>query len=281
MLWRHDPGLKRSLVLIALFQGPAETPDPEAGLAALARAAGRAAAAGARVLVTPEMSVTGYAVGAARVAALAEPVPGPLTARVAAIAVETGVAIVYGHPERTAEGVANTVQVVDRDGQRLAGYRKAHLYGDLDRATFVPGDVGVVQFRIEGIVLGLLICYDVEFPEAARAHALAGTDLLVVPTGLMDPYGTVSTLLVPARALENQMFVAYVNRTGREGEYTYCGASCLIGPDGSDLARAGRGEELLLADVDPAALRASRTTNTYLSDRRPDLYAAPAAHTSP
>jgi predicted amidohydrolase len=260
---------------IALFQGPAETPDPEAGLAALAGAAARAAAAGARVLVTPEMSVTGYAVGPELLAALAEPVPGPLTSRVTAIAAEAGLAIVYGHPERTTAGVANSVQVVDRDGRRLAGYRKAHLYGEYDRAAFVPGDVGVVQFAIDGLVMGLLICYDIEFPEAARAHAVAGTELLIVPTGLMDPYDTVSTVLVPARALESQLFIAYVNRTGREGDFTYCGGSAVIAPDGTETARAGRGEELLIVDVDPAALHASRAVNTYLDDRRPELYATP------
>ena len=257
---------------IALLQGPAETPDPDAGLAAVADAARRAASAGARLLVTPEMSLTGYAIGADRVAALAEPVPGPLTDRVAAIAAEHGLAIAVGLPVRTPAGVANTVVVVDSDGSLLAGYAKAHLYGDVDRDAFVPGDVGVVQFRLDGVVVGLLVCYDVEFPEAVRAHALAGTELLVVPTGLMDPYGHVGTVLVPARAYESQVFVAYTNRTGAEGEFVYCGASCVIAPDGTELARAGRGEELLVADVDPAVLTASRRVNTHLADRRPELY---------
>ncbi len=257
---------------IALLQGPAETPDPDAGLAAVADAARRAAAAGARLLVTPEMSLTGYAIGAGQVAELAEPVPGPLTDRVAAIAAEHGLAIAVGLPVRTAAGVANTVVVVDSDGSLLAGYAKAHLYGDVDRDAFVPGDVGVVQFRLEGVVVGLLVCYDVEFPEAVRAHALAGTELLVVPTGLMDPYGHVGTVLVPARAYESQVFLAYANRTGAEGEFVYCGASCVLAPDGTELARAGRGEELLLADVDPAVLTASRRVNTHLADRRPELY---------
>lgn len=257
---------------IALLQGPAETPDPEAGLAAVADAAARAAAAGARLLVTPEMSLTGYAIGADRVAELAEPVPGPLTDRVAAIAAEHGLAIAVGLPVRTPAGVANTVVVVDSDGSLLAGYAKAHLYGDVDRDAFVPGDVGVVQFRLDGVVVGLLVCYDVEFPEAVRAHAVAGTELLVVPTGLMDPYGHVGTVLVPARAYESQLFVAYTNRTGAEGEFVYCGASCVIAPDGTELARAGRGEELLVADVDPAVLTASRRVNTHLADRRPELY---------
>lgn len=257
---------------VALLQGPAETPDPQAGLAAVADAAARAAAAGARLLVTPEMSLTGYAIGADRVAALAEPVPGPLTDRVAAIAAEHGLAIAVGLPVRTPAGVANTVVVVDSDGSLLAGYAKAHLYGDVDRDAFVPGDVGVVQFRLDGVVVGLLVCYDVEFPEAVRAHALAGTELLVVPTGLMDPYGHVGTVLVPARAYESQVFVAYTNRTGAEGDFVYCGASCVIAPDGTELARAGRGEELLVADVDPAVLTASRRVNTHLADRRPELY---------
>ncbi|WP_448620226.1 carbon-nitrogen hydrolase family protein [Geodermatophilus sp. URMC 65] len=257
---------------IALLQGPAETPDPGAGLAAVADAARRAAEAGARLLVTPEMSLTGYAIGAQRVAERAEPVPGPLTDRVAAIAAEHGVAIAVGLPVRTPAGVANTVVVVDCDGSLLAGYAKAHLYGDVDRDAFVPGDVGVVQFRLDDLTVGILVCYDVEFPEAVRAHALAGTELLVVPTGLMDPYGHVGTVLVPARAYESQLFVAYANRTGAEGEFVYCGASCVIAPDGTELARAGRGEELLLADVDPADLTASRRVNTHLADRRPELY---------
>ena len=257
---------------VALLQGPAETPDPQAGLAAVADAAARAAAAGARLLVTPEMSLTGYAIGADRVAALAEPVPGPLTDRVAAIAAEHGLAIAVGLPVRTPAGVANTVVVVDSDGSLLAGYAKAHLYGDVDRDAFVPGDVGVVQFRLDGVVVGLLVCYDVEFPEAVRAHAVAGTELLVVPTGLMDPYVHVGTVLVPARAYESQVFVAYTNRTGAEGEFVYCGASCVIAPDGTELARAGRGEELLVADVDPAVLASSRRVNTHLADRRPELY---------
>lgn len=257
---------------VALLQGPAETPDPQAWLAAVADAAARAAAAGARLLVTPEMSLTGFANGADRVDELAEPVPGPLTDRVAATAAEHGLAIAVGLPVRTPAGVANTVVVVDSDGSLLAGYAKAHLYGDVDRDAFVPGDVGVVQFRLDGVVVGLLVCYDVEFPEAVRAHALAGTELLVVPTGLMDPYGHVGTVLVPARAYESQVFVAYTNRTGAEGDFVYCGASCVIAPDGTELARAGRGEELLVADVDPAVLTDSRRVNTHLADRRPELY---------
>ena len=114
--------------------------------------------------------------------------------------------------------------------------------------------------------------YDVEFPEVTRAHADAGTDLLLAPTGLMRPFEVVARILVPARAYESQMYLAYANRCGTEGELDYCGLSCVVGPDGADLARAGAGETLLVADVDPDVLAASRAINTHLGDRRADLY---------
>jgi predicted amidohydrolase len=112
----------------------------------------------------------------------------------------------------------------------------------------------------------------VEFPENVRAHALAGTDLLVVPTAQMHPFQFVAEAMIPVRAFENQMYVAYVNRVGREGEFEFVGLSTLAGPDGVARTRAGREEDLVLADADPAFLAASRATNPYLQDRRPGLY---------
>ncbi len=107
-----------------------------------------------------------------------------------------------------------------------------------------------------------------------RALALAGADLVAVPTALMRPYEVVARTVVPARAYENQVYVAYANRSGREAELAYCGESCVVGPDGVDLARAGSGDELLLAEIDPARLASSRADNTHLGDRRPELYGA-------
>ena len=118
----------------------------------------------------------------------------------------------------------------------------------------------------------MLICYDVEFPENVRHLALLGADLVAVPTALMRPFDVVANILVPARAYENQVFVAYVDRCGHEGDFEYCGLSCVVGPDGVDLARAGRGEELILADIDKAVLLRSRQVNTHMRDRRPALY---------
>jgi predicted amidohydrolase len=244
---------------VAVHQGPfAELP-------------GTMAASGADLVVTAEMGATGYHIGA-RSHELAEPADGPTSVRMSALARETGVALAYGYPETDGEHVYNSVQLVDAAGRRLANYRKTHLFGDLDRAWFTPGDEAVVQAGLGGVRIGLLICYDVEFPELVRAHALAGTELLVVPTALMSPYELVADTLVPARAYESQLFVAYANRCDTERELTYCGRSCVVAPTGEVLARAGAGPGLITADVERAALLASRLENTHLADRRPELY---------
>ncbi|NWJ69658.1 hypothetical protein HX744_03595 [Pseudonocardia sp. ICBG1122] len=119
--------------------------------------------------------------------------------------------------------------------------------------------------------LGLLVCYDVEFPETVRALALAGADAVLVPTANMLPYDHVPRVLVPARAWENQVYVAYANWCGTEGSLTYGGLSCVAGPAGA-VVRAGRDPELLVAELDRSALAVSRRANPYLADRRPDLY---------
>jgi predicted amidohydrolase len=183
-----------------------------------------------------------------------------------------GLAVAYGYPERAGEDVYNAVQLISADGVRLAGYRKTHLFGCFERDHFAPGAQQVVQAELNGLTVGLLICYDVEFPENVRAHALAGTDLLVVPTAQMHPYQFVAESMIPVRAFESQMYVAYVNRVGPEGDFEFVGLSTLAGPDGVARARAGRAEQLVFADADPVFLAASREANPYLKDRRPGLY---------
>lgn len=258
-------------VRAALFQGPWSSATVDDNLRALVDAASRASDAGASILITPEMSVTGYDIGPA-IAERAEPRRGPAHRTLVAAAAQTGLTIVYGIAERTTRGVRNAVRVVEPTGEVVATYRKTHLFGDLDRSAFVPGDELVVQFDHRGVRCGLLICYDVEFPETVRAHADSGTQWVIVPTGLMTPYDVVAERVVPARAYESQVFVSYVNRCGRESTLEYTGLSCTVGPDGADLVRAGRGEELLIVTIDADQVERSRRVNTHLSDRRRDLY---------
>ena len=256
---------------IALLQSSGRPGVVEGNLKVLGEAAGRAAEAGAQLLVAPEMFLTGYAIGA-DVARLAEPADGESADAVADLAARHGLAIAYGYPERAGEAVFNSAQVIAASGDRLVNYRKTHLFGCFERDWFTPGEQPVVQAELGGLRVGLMICYDVEFPENVRAHALAGTDLLIVPTAQMHPFQFVPESMIPVRAFESQMYVAYVNRVGEEGEFDFVGLSVLAGPDGVARARAGRDEELLLADADPAFLAASREANPYLADRRPGLY---------
>lgn len=263
---------------IAIFQGPEQAKTPQQAVDLLARQAAEAAQRGARLLICPEMYLTGYNIGPDTARRLAETPDGVCAQGVMRIAREAGIAILYGYPERGAGGhIYNTAQLIDRTGRIAGAYRKTHLFGDIDRTAFSAGSTLPEVIALDGLKIGILICYDVEFPENVRTLALEGADLVAVPTALMQPFDIVARTIVPARAYENQVFLAYADRCGAEGELNYCGLSCVIAPDGSDLARAGRSEALIIADLDLDQLRQSRALNTHLKDRRPDLYRALAS----
>lgn len=257
---------------IALWQTPFAS-NPAEALQRLDTAATQARAQGTDLLVTPEMYLTGYAIGAERVAALAEPADGPLAQAVAAIAQRHGIAIVYGYPEQHPHGKPfNAAQCIDADGKRLSNYRKTHRFGSMDRAQFSAGDAPSQVFEWRGWRLCLLICYDVEFPEAVRGLALQGADAVLVPTANMEPFDEVQRVLLPARALENRLFVAYANACGAEAALRYNGLSTACGPDGQTLAQApATGDCLLQVTLTRRGLDAARTTSP-LPDRRTDLY---------
>jgi predicted amidohydrolase len=235
----------------------------------------QAHAQGSDLLICPEMSLTGYAIGPARLRALAETAEGPMAQAVAAVAKRHQIAIVYGYPERHPDGHLpfNAVQAIDASGQVLGRYRKTHLYGDLDNQQFSAGDEAPQVFVYRGWQLGLLICYDVEFPEPVRALALQGADAVLVPTANMVGFDEVPRLLVPARACENRVVVAYANACGQEAALQYGGLSTVVQADGSPLACAGRDRQTLLVKLDPSALAQARLSSP-LPWRRPDLYGA-------
>ncbi len=256
---------------LALWQTPYAANTAEA-LLRLDAAAAWANAQGAQVLITPEMFLTGYAIGPERVTALAEPGDGPLAQAVADIAQRHGIAIVCGYPEHNPAGKPfNATQFIAPDGTRPMRYRKTHLYGDLDRAQFSAGDTASQVFTWHGWRLGLLICYDVEFPEAVRGLALQGADVVLVPTANMQGFDEVQRVLLPARALENRTFIAYANACDREGDIAYNGLSAVHAPDGTAIARADSGPALTLATLS-SALRAQAQASTQLRDRRSELY---------
>lgn len=256
---------------LALWQCP-YTASIEAALARLDTTAAQARAQGAELLVCPEMSLTGYQIGATAVATLAEPADGALAQAVAATAQRHRIAIVYGYPEHnTGAKPYNAVQFIGADGERQANYRKTHLFGDIDRAQFSPGPQAPAAFDWNGWRLGLLVCYDIEFPEPARDLALQGADAILVPTANMVDFDEVQRVLLPARALENRVFVAYANACGQEGGTTYGGLSTACAPMGEVQAQAGREAALLLANLDRSALQQARHSGQW-PDRRTDLY---------
>jgi nitrilase len=245
-----------------------------ANLAALEDTARAAAAAGAALLLAPECWLCGYNIGAA-VTELAEPRDGPSSQQIAACAQRHGIALAYGYAERdraTAQ-VYNSAHVIGADGSSLSHYRKNHLFGPLERAAFQAGDRFEQPFRFMEFAIGLLICYDVEYPEAVRTLRLMGAELILVPTATTDEYRTVPELIVPARAIENQICLAYCNHAGVENGMRFLGGSCLVGADGAVIASAGVGDALLVAQIDQATLRASGGIYPYIADRRPELYA--------
>ncbi|OYX70036.1 MAG: nitrilase [Rhizobiales bacterium 32-66-11] len=261
-------------MLIALLQMTPVAADPAANLARIAQAAMAAGAFGCDLLVTPEMGVTGYNIGA-DIARLAEPRDGALVARLGEIAARAGLALVAGFPERADGAIYNSLVLARPDGGTFV-YRKCHLFGPDERAAFTPSNALPGLVEIAGLKVGFLICYDVEFPEMVRGLALAGADLVVVPTALAATPSCrrIALSLVPARALENHVFIAYADLCGSERGLTYQGCSVIAAPDGEDLARAGEAEALLMARIAPGAYAAARAENPYPDDRRPALYAA-------
>ncbi len=254
---------------IALAQA-ASTPDQvEANLAKAEALLRQAAAQSAQVVLFPELYLTGYNLGP-EVLRLALTLSSPTVRRLQEQTRALRLTLLMGFVERDpADGcLYDALLYLDPEG-RAASYRKTHLFGP-ERACFTPGDV--LAPLPEGI--GGLICSDLEFPEAARSLCLQGSRWLAVVAALPEPWADLHPRLAPVRALENHTFVAWVNRVGQEAGQRYLGSSGVWDPLGREVARAGRGETLLLADLDFDLCRQAREhlAIDYLQDRRPACY---------
>jgi predicted amidohydrolase len=240
-------------------------------LAAIARAARAAAQFGAQLLVTPEMGVTGYAI-LDQIAGLAEPADGEMMATLSDISKSEDIALVAGFPERAGNIVYNSAALIQPDGGKTI-YRKCHLFGPLEKAAFTPADALSDIVTIGGIKAGMVICYDIEFPEYVRSLVLAGAELVIAPTALPRNASAklVSETMIPIRAFENHVFVIYAGLCGEEHGTPYQGGTAIAGPDGEFLARAGSSETLLIADLNPSYY-ATLELDPYLEDRRAGLY---------
>jgi predicted amidohydrolase len=258
---------------IALYQGPGRIGDVEGAFTHMAELAGRSKAEGADLLLLPEMYLSGYNIGPENAKKCAIATDGLEMDRAIRIAQTNGIGLVFGYPELVGDTVANAAILIGPDGKILLNYRKSHLFGEIDRSMFKAIGAEFPIAELQNFKIGLLICYDIEFPEPARRLALAGADILLVPTAQMEPYEQVAKHVIPARAYENQIYVAYANHSGGDDGLDYIGLSSICGPDGAILAAAGKTEELIFASVDAAHLAAVRKADSLIADRRPELYA--------
>jgi 5-aminopentanamidase len=280
-------------VLVACCQVAPEFGALDANRALAARAVEAAAARGARLIVLPELVSSGYVFRDADEArSLAEPADGPTVSGWAQLARRLDVVIVGGFCEVDDDGaLRNSAALVDADGVR-AVYRKAHLW-DRESLVFVPGDEPPAVVDTPAGRIGVMVCYDLEFPEWVRLPALAGAQLLAAPANwpadsLLPGEDSGEALRARANACVNRMWVAVCDRHGPERGVDWVGGSLIADPDGR--LAAGPPEEgeagLVIADCDLALADDKRTSerNDALADRRPELYgrvAAPVAALRP
>jgi len=222
--------------------------------------------------------------------ALAEPVPGPTTEVLSKLAAELGVVIIASLFERRAEGLYhNTAAIIDADGRYLGKYRKMHIPDDpqyYEKFYFTPGDLGFMAWDTKFGRIGVLVCWDQWYPEAARLTALAGAQILFYPTAIgwlpaeKAEHGAQQQAAWEAiqrsHAIANGVYVCAVNRVGHEGPadggIEFWGGSFVADPGGRIVAKAGQGEEVLVAACDLGKVDATRTHWPFLRDRRIDAY---------
>jgi N-carbamoylputrescine amidase len=274
-------------VTVGLVQMEAQK-NPEANVAHAVARIEAAARKGAKIVCLQELFRSPYFPQSedARKFSLAEPIPGPTTRVLGRLAREREIVIVGSIFEKRSPGVYhNTAVVIDADGKLAGKYRKMHIPDDpcyYEKFYFTPGDLGFPSFETRYARVAALVCWDQWFPEAARLAALSGAEILFYPTAIgwldREPRGaalaqrTAWEIVQRAHAVANGVFVAAVNRVGREGKLKFWGNSFIADPFGGVVVRGGDREEVLLARCDLSKIEETRQNWPFLRDRRIDAY---------
>lgn len=237
-------------------------------------------AARAKLTIFPECCVTGYCCQSlAEGRSLAEPIPGAATERMTAACRDVDGFAIFGMLEADDDRVFNVAVLTGPQGV-IGWYRKVHLpYLGVDMHT-TPGDRPFAVHEAGGVRIGMNICYDSAFPEVARCLALLGADLITLPTNWPPGAECLANSCIAARAMENGVYYAAVNRVGKERGFEFIGRSSICGPNGAVLAASqGTGEEILYAEIDPAKARRKHVIRVpgkheidRMADRRPEMY---------
>ncbi|MBI0580398.1 acyltransferase [Neobacillus cucumis] len=256
---------------IALAQLAVADGNKEENLLKMESAVKNAWKESADLLILPELNLTGL-VSKDQLTGIAEQREGESFNRIKRMLADYPVSLLYSFPEYVSdEEIYITSCLVGKDGEALAYYRKTHLFTE-ENELFSKGKE-LKALSQDGLSLGFLTCYDIEFPEPSRALALQGVNLLIVNSANMAPYEYIHRLFIQARALENQIFVVYCNRIGANSKYEYHGQSAVIGPDGKIITEiADDVETVQIIDLSFENLKKSSAVFDYLSDRRRELY---------
>ena len=265
------------------------TDNPAANLAKALERIESAAKKGAQVVCLQELFRSRYFCQSEdqRNFKLAEGIPGSSTEALGAVARKKEIVIVASLFERRSAGIYhNTAVVIDADGSIAGTYRKMHIPDDplyYEKFYFTPGDLGFPSFQTRYAKIAALVCWDQWFPEGARSAALSGAQILFYPTAIgwipNEPRTVAQNqrsaweLIQRSHAIANGVFVASVNRVGREGKIKFWGHSFVAGPFGEFVAHAGgEREEILLAECDLGKIEETRQSWPFLRDRRIDAY---------
>jgi predicted amidohydrolase len=247
---------------LAIFQSAGDALTPEARLKMLEKAI---EGHSLDLVLCPELFMSGYNIRAA-CRDLAEPSDGPFQARVAALAIRHNTAIAYGYPEIADDVIYNALQLISPTGQCLANHRKrVPAPHSFEEDIFAPG-TGPTNIQMGDLNIGLAICYEAEFPETFRQAARDGVDLMLAPTALGRDWAVVAEKMIPTRALENGMWLAYANHAGSENGLEYLGGSRIVAPNGQEVAVAGPEQDLIRARIDKAEVTRMRARLPYLRD---------------
>lgn len=276
-------------VILGLIQNQAFS-NPAQNLEKTVESVKEAAAKGAQIICLQELFMTPYFCQEESLASfgLAESIPGPTTERFSELAGELGVVLIISLFEKRGSGVYhNTAVVLDADGSVLGKYRKMHIPDDpgfSEKYYFTPGDLGYRTWNTRYGKIGVLICWDQWYPEAARMTALSGAQILFYPTAigwLPEERGTdvgaaqrhAWETVQKGHAVANGCYVAAVNRVGQEGNLYFWGSSFVCNPYGQFLQQSSEEESILLQECDLDALEEFRCTWPFFRDRRIDSYA--------
>ncbi|NHN28603.1 carbon-nitrogen family hydrolase [Paenibacillus agricola] len=258
---------------IALLQMDIAIGEPDLNYAVLEGLLEQAIKAEAKpdVVMFPEMWNTGYALD--RIHELAD-VDGERThALLSSFAREHGVNVIGGSiAEKKGDQIFNTIYVYNREGIKVAEYSKIHLFRLMEEEKYLQEGSHIGQFELDGIPCGMMICYDIRFPELSRKLALGGAQILFVPAEWPNPRLHHWRTLLMARAIENQMFVMSCNRVGTSGTTEFFGHSMAIDPWGEIIAEGTEAEQIIRTQIDLELVQQVRSRIAVFEDRRPSLY---------